>query len=71
MRLAFTAAWRVLNFTRLAVRASQYDDRVDERQQMLDMRCSLLDIEMTPDRRTPQAAAVVRMDIEPGNRLSR
>jgi hypothetical protein len=35
------------------------------------MRCSLLDIEMAPDRRAPQAATVIRMDIQPGNRLSR
>jgi hypothetical protein len=41
------------------------------RQYGLDMRYSLLDIEVTPDRRPPQPATVVRMDIQPGNRLSR
>ncbi len=35
------------------------------------MRRSLLDIKTTPDRCTPQPATVVRMDIQPGNRLSR
>jgi len=38
---------------------------------MLDMRRSLLDIEITPDRLAPQPATVVRMDIQPWNRLSR
>ena len=38
---------------------------------MLDMRCSLLDIETAPDRLAPQSATVVRMGIQPGNRLSR
>jgi len=35
------------------------------------MRRSLLDIEMTPDRRAPQAATVIRMEIQSRNRLSR
>src|SRR5665811_829130 len=33
------------------------------------MRYSLLDIKTTPNGRTPQAATMVRMDIQPRNRL--
>jgi len=35
------------------------------------MRPSLLDIETTPNRRAPQSATMVRMDIQPRNRLRR
>ena len=38
-----------------------------ERQAQLDMRPSLLDIKVTPNRETPQPATVIRVHIQPRN----